>query len=111
MDIREETYIVESENIKDKWYTCNIHTGYCFCPVGSTCAPCKHKSAVAKYTGKANFIVTPNNDPIIILLEEELYNHICVEILMTPSENHKLMNSLQKFLITLMKPISSRKIK
>ena len=63
MSIREETYIVESENIKDKWYTCNMHTGYCSCPVGSTCAPCKHKSAVAKYTGKANFTVSPNYDP------------------------------------------------
>ena len=55
VDIGEYAYIVESEKIKDKWYTCNMHTGYCSCLVGSTCAPCKHKSAVAKYTGKANF--------------------------------------------------------
>ena len=32
-----------------------MHTGYCSSPVRSTCDPCKHKSAVAKYTGKANF--------------------------------------------------------
>ena len=72
MDIREETYIVESENIKDKWYTCNMHTGYYSCLVGSTCAPCKHKSAVAKYTGKANFTVSPNNDPC----QRALYHYI-----------------------------------
>ena len=72
VDIGEDTYIVESEKIKDKWYTCYMHTGYCSCPVGSTCAPCKHKSAVAKYTGKANFTVSPNNDPC----QRALYHYI-----------------------------------
>ena len=47
MDIGEDTYIVESEKIKDKWYTCNMHIGYFSCPVVSTCTPYKHKSAVA----------------------------------------------------------------
>ena len=47
-------------------------SGYCSCPVGLTCAPCKHKAAVVKYTGKAQFSGTPKNDPC----QRALYHYI-----------------------------------
>ena len=72
VDIGEDTFIIESETSEQKWYTCNMQTGYCTCPVGSTCAPCKHKSAVAKHTGKTYFSVTPSNDPC----QRALYHYI-----------------------------------
>ena len=41
-DLGDYTYLVESENEENKWYSCNNMSGYC--PVGSTCAPCKQKT-------------------------------------------------------------------
>ena len=31
-------FMVESEKTKDTFYTCDMLSGYCSCPVGSTCA-------------------------------------------------------------------------
>ena len=56
-------FMVESENSKDTFYTCDMLSGYCSCPMGSTCAPCKHKSAVAKHFKIALFSVAPSSDP------------------------------------------------
>ena len=72
VDLGDDTYLIESENTKDKWYTCNIRSGYCTCPVGSTCAPCKHKAAITNHTGIAQFSGTPRNDPC----QRALYHYI-----------------------------------
>ena len=63
VDLGSDAYLVESEKTVNKVYTCNMKSGFCTCPVGSTCAPCKHKAAVTKHTGKAQFSGTPKNDP------------------------------------------------
>ena len=47
-------------------------SGYCSCPVGLTCAPCKHKAAVIKFTRKSQFSGTPKNDPC----QRALYHYI-----------------------------------
>ena len=43
-------------------------------PVGSTCAPCKHKAAVATHFGRASFSVTPTADPC----QRALYHFIAL---------------------------------
>ena len=60
---RDSKFMVESEKTKDTFYTCDMLSGYCSCPVGSTCAPCKHKSAIAKHFKIALFSVAPVSDP------------------------------------------------
>ena len=72
VDLGENTYLVESDKTEGKWYTCNLLSGYCSCPVGVTCAPCKHKSAVTKLTGRAEFTETPKNDPC----QRAMYHYI-----------------------------------
>ena len=52
MDLGESKYLVESEQTDDKWYMCDMKSGYCTCPVGGNCSPCKHKSAVSKHFKK-----------------------------------------------------------
>ena len=74
VDIGGEKYLVESEKTEDKWYVLDMNSGYCQCPVGSTCAPCKHKAAVAKHFGKASFSVTPTEDPC----QRALYHFIAL---------------------------------
>lgn len=74
VDIGGEKYLVESEKTEDKWYVLDMNSGYCQCPVGSTCAPCKHKAAVAKHLGKASFSVTPTDDPC----QRALYHFIAL---------------------------------
>ena len=56
-------FMVESEKTKDTFYTCDMLSGYCSCPVGSTCAPCKYKSAVAKHFKIALFSAPSVSDP------------------------------------------------
>ena len=63
VDLGEGRFMVESETTEDWWYILDLQSGYCACPVGRTCKPCKHKAAAAKYSGKAYFSVTPTNDP------------------------------------------------
>ena len=70
--VSDNVYLVESENNKGEWYTCNLLSGYCSCPVGITCAPCKHKAAVTRITGKAQFTKTPKNDPC----QRAMYHYI-----------------------------------
>ena len=36
-------FMVKSEKTKDTFYTCDMLSGYCSCPVGSTCAMCISK--------------------------------------------------------------------
>ena len=74
VDMGGDRFLVESENVKDKWYVCCMNTGYCQCPVGSTCAPCKHKAAVATHCGRASFSVTPTADPC----QRALYHFIAL---------------------------------
>ena len=61
----------EGQNNED-WYLLDLLSGYCSCPVGKTCKPCKHKAAAAKFSGKAYFSVTPSNDPCM----RALYHYV-----------------------------------
>ena len=72
VDLGDDAFLVESETVKGRWYMCNMVSGFCSCPVGVTCAPCKHKAAVTKHTGKAQFSQTPKNDPC----QRALYHYI-----------------------------------
>ena len=47
-------------------------SGFCSCPIGVTCASCKHKAAVTLHTGKAQFSQTPRNDPC----QRAMYHYI-----------------------------------
>ena len=71
VDLGEGRFMVESEK-KEDWYLLDLQSGYCSCPVGRTCKPCKHKAAAAKYSGKAYFSVTPTNDPCM----RALYHYV-----------------------------------
>jgi hypothetical protein len=62
-DLGEGVFMVESEKHDDIMYTCNMKTGYCSCPKGVNCAPCKHKSSVSINFDTAEFSVVPTNDP------------------------------------------------
>ena len=63
VDLGEGKFMVESEKGENKFYTCDMMSGYCSCPMGINCAPCKHKSAVAKHFKIALFSVAPSMDP------------------------------------------------
>ena len=95
VDLGDNAYLVESESTKGKWYTCNLLSGYCSCPVGITCAPCKHKAAVTRITGKAQFTQTPKNDPCqramyhYIAWGRTLEPHICIAILVILCQSRK----------------------
>ena len=58
----EGNYLVESEK-GDSQYKVSMITGFCQCPVGKNCGPCKHKSAIAKCCGVAGFNAIPTTDP------------------------------------------------
>ena len=62
IDLGEGDYLVESEK-SDKQYKVSMISGFCQCPAGSNCGPCKHKSAIAKFCGFAGFNAIPTNDP------------------------------------------------
>ena len=74
VDIGGDRFLVESETVKDNWYVLDMKSGYCQCPVGSTCAPCKHKAAVSTHLGRASFSVTPTADPC----QRALYHYIAL---------------------------------
>ena len=40
-----------------------MNSGYCSCPRGAVCAPCRHKSSVSKLFKRAEFSVVPCDDP------------------------------------------------
>ena len=61
-DIGESNFIVESESDENTSYYVNMITGYCECKAGKNCGPCKHKKAIAKYKGIAEFSVLPELD-------------------------------------------------
>ena len=42
-----------------------FRNGYCQCPQGRTRGPCKHKQAVSKYHGTAEFSILPFHDPCV----------------------------------------------
>ena len=60
--IGESHYIVESESSPDLFYHINMISGYCECKAGRNCGPCKHKKAVTKHYGVAEFCVLPELD-------------------------------------------------
>ena len=74
MDLGESKYLVESETTDDKWYMCDMKSGYCTCPVGGNCSPCKHKSAVSKHFQEAHFTVAPSHDS----RQRALYHYIAL---------------------------------
>ena len=41
---------------------CDVKSGYCTCPVGGNCSPCKHKSAVSKHFKEAHFTIAASHD-------------------------------------------------
>ena len=49
-------------------------SGYCTCPVGGNCSPCKHKSAVSKHFQEAHFTVAPSHDS----RQRALYHYIAL---------------------------------
>ena len=57
--------MVESEQNKERMYfnLVNMNSGFCQCPLGSSCGPCKHKTATAKHKWFAGLSVVPKNDP------------------------------------------------
>ena len=64
--------MVQSLKYEDLWYTCNMKSGACTCPKGINCAPCHHKSAVAKDFNTAEFSVVPAHDPC----QQAMYHYI-----------------------------------
>ena len=56
-------FIVKSEKVEDLFYDVDMATGFCSCPSGRCCGPCKHKFAIAKYYKVAGFSVVPTMDP------------------------------------------------
>ena len=54
-------FIVKSEKVEDLFYDVDMATGFCSCPSGRCCGPCKHKFAIAKYYKVAGFSVVPTN--------------------------------------------------
>ena len=71
-DIGESNYIVESERTSGIFYHVNMVTGLCECKAGANCGPCKHKGAIAKHKGLAEFNVLPEFDARI----RGLYHYI-----------------------------------
>ena len=59
-EIGESIFIVESENNPDIYYHIDMKSGFCECKAGLNCGPCKHKSAISKHMGMAEFTVLPN---------------------------------------------------
>ena len=92
VDLGDNVYLVESENNKGEWYTYNLLSGYCSCPVGITCAPCKHKAAVTRITGKAQFTQTPKNDPC----QRAMYHYIAWGRTLEPHMYHNIGDSVSE---------------
>ena len=63
VDLGNKCFMVESETTGGKLYYVDMITGFCSCPCGVCCSPCKHKSAVAYKFGIAEFSVIPTMDP------------------------------------------------
>lgn len=61
-DIGESHFIVESESTPDVHYQVDMNSGFCECKAGVNCGPCKHKKAITKYKGLAEFTVLPECD-------------------------------------------------
>ena len=55
--------MVESEKNKERMILVNMNSGFCQCPLGRSCGPCKHKTAIARHRGFAGLSVVPKNDP------------------------------------------------
>ena len=72
VDLGGGVYMVQSLKYEDLWYTCNMKSGACTCPKGINCAPCHHKSAVAKDFNTAEFSVVPTHDPC----QQAMYHYI-----------------------------------
>ena len=72
VDIGLGGYLVQSTKDENHWYTCNMKTGACTCIKGINCAPCHHKSAVAKHFNTAEFSVVPTHDPC----QQAMYHYI-----------------------------------
>ena len=62
IDLGNFQYFVPSEK-SDKYYRVNMISGKCECPVGRSCAPCKHKSALALKKHVSEFSSVPVTDP------------------------------------------------
>ena len=63
VDLGENNFMVQSESKPEVFFSVDMKSGFCSCPVGITCAPCKHKSSISKFYGVAEFSVVPQTDP------------------------------------------------
>ena len=63
VDLGGKCFEVESETEVGKYYSVNMVTGFCSCPVGVCCGPCKHKFAVSNKYKLAESCVIPTMDP------------------------------------------------
>ena len=59
---------------------CDMKSGYCSCPVGTNCSPCKHKFAVSKHFKEANFTVAPS----LNARQRALYQYVALGKTLSP---------------------------
>ena len=71
-NIGENIFIVESEKSPEVFYRVDMSSGFCECKAGNNCGPCKHKRAISKHKGLAEFTVLPESDAKI----RALYHYI-----------------------------------
>ena len=80
VELGESRYLVQSEKSDEVWYMCDMKSGYCSCPVGTNCSPCKHKFAVSKHFKEANFTVAPSHDA----RQRALYHYVALGKTLSP---------------------------
>ena len=80
VDCAEGNFLVQSETSEEVWYSVNMKSGFCTCPVGVNCAPCKHKNSVSTLFSIAEFSVAPDNDPC----QRALYHYIAMGFTLPP---------------------------
>lgn len=74
VDCGDGNFMVQSEKSEEVWYGLNMKSGFCDCPAGQNCAPCKHKNSVSTLYNIAEFSADPHNDPY----QRALYHYIAM---------------------------------
>ena len=72
VELGELKFLVASEKNPEIFYHVDMVSGFCECKAGSNCGPCKHKGAISKFKGYAEFSVLPYSDSKI----RALYHYI-----------------------------------
>ena len=55
VELGESRYLVQSEQSDEVWYMCDMRSGYCSCPVGTNCSPCKQQVCCVKALQRSKF--------------------------------------------------------